>query len=93
MPHLFNYSDFSLFEKLYDIAVIGGNMRICAVLAVFDQLIAGFDHRKSARTLVKMIERAVAEKAVQLLVALVARVESAVFICKKCCAVFHVFIL
>jgi len=72
-----------LFEQFYNFGVITGKMRERTVLAVFDGSSVMFDHYIIAGTVIHRIQRTVAEEAVNILTALVTRVELTVFICKK----------
>ena len=69
----------SIFEESDDLAVIGGDMRKCAVFAVLDTCIG--DGVVSGT--VHVVERAVAKKAVQVLVHIMTGVEPAILIGKK----------
>ena len=60
-------------------------MRIYAVFAVFDHPAVLFGHHILSRTVIKMIERAVAEQAVDIVVVFVTRVKPAVPVGKKSC--------
>ena len=71
-----------MFEQSYDLAVIIGNMRICATRAIPDLSVVFFRDLIVSRT-VKMIEWAVTEQAVDLFVHLMTRIEPALFIGKK----------
>ena len=78
-------SGFSLSEKFDDVGIVTGDMRICAILAALDLSAVLLEHLIGARAVVHVIQRTVAEHAVEILRAVVAGVEAAGFVGKEDC--------
>ena len=78
-------SGFSFFQKSDDVGIVAGDMRIRAVLAALDLPAVLLEHFEGARAVVHVIQRTVAEHAVEILRAVVAGVEAAGFVGKEDC--------
>ena len=78
-------SGFSLSEKFDDVGIVTGDMRICAILAALDLSAVLLEHLIGARAVVHVIQRTVAEHAVDRLVGFVTGIKPAVGICEEGC--------